>query len=237
MRTKYLLLMLVPLLVILPASASAVTLVKVEIINTSAPSYESFAVLDPKNGNWIRMTGGNDVQIPSTDFVYNGINSTQYTRGSRIINITTYGISDNQDYTVNYPFATHSVYYSSDTVTAEIFGESGLAGKRAYVYLVKMYPTQLKDALASAVDGDTQPLRDLLSNAEQNITVTLNATGDNGPVSLGQLSPGDYVVVALLNASSEQNITLISVTAFEVLEHTSTLSVSTSVTRSSVDET
>ncbi|WP_346297729.1 TIGR04279 domain-containing protein [Geoglobus acetivorans] len=236
MRTRYILMLLLLPLLTLPASASVVPLVKVEIVNTSAPSYESLSILNPNNGNWIKMTGGDGVSIPAIDFVYSGINSTQYTRGSKIINITTNNISENQDYVVNYPFTTQPMYHPGDTVTAEILGENGLAGKTAYVYLIKTYPTQLKDALASAVDGDTQSLRNLLNNAKQNITVILNSTGDNSSISFGQLDPGDYAVVALLNASSEQNVTLISATVFQVLEHESTLSADTSITRSSVSD-
>lgn len=230
MRTKYLLILL-PLLLILPASAEE--LVKIEITNTSGES-ESLTVLKPGNEseNWIRMTGGTEVLLPPIIFVYSGINSTQYTKGDKIVNITAYGIQEN--YEVKYPFTKHPVYYSDDTVTAEILGSSDLANKTAYVYLVKTYPTQLKDALASAVDGNTQPLRNLLSGPPK--TVVLDTNGDNKSVSFGKLSPGDYVVVALLNNSSVRNVTLISATAFEVLEHRSKLSVASSVKRSSVDE-
>ncbi len=203
-RIKYFLI-LIQLILIFPVSAGS--LVKVEITNTTSSSYESLTVLNPSDGNWIKMTGGDEAPIPGIEFIYNGINSTNYTKGDKIINITTFGIPENQDYNVSYPFTGHPVYYSTDTVTAQLLGESGLAGKTAYVYLIKTYPTQLKDALSSAVDGDTQPLRNLLSNHIQNITVTLDSNGDNTSISFGILSPGDYVVVALLNRSNDQNVT------------------------------
>jgi methanogen extracellular protein (TIGR04279 family)/PGF-pre-PGF domain-containing protein len=232
MRMRYLLILLM-LLLILPASAEP--LVKVKIFNSSY--YESLTVLKPEDdGNWIKMIGGSEVPIPSIKLVYNGINETQYTKGDKTINITTNEIRENQDYVVDYPFTTHSVYYRDDEVKAEILGTSDLAGKTVYVYLVKTYPTQLKDALASAVDGNTQPIRDLLNNAVQNKSVILDANGDNKSISFGTLSPGDYVVIVLLNSSNAPNVTFVSATAFEVLEHKSSLNVDTSITRSSKDE-
>ncbi len=231
MRMKYIVILLALVLVI-PVSAQP--LVKVEIFNNSY--YESLTVLKPgKDGNWIKMIGGNEVPIPNIKFVYNGINRTQYTKGGKTIKIITNDIQRYQDYVVNYPFTMYSVYYQGDEVKAEILGTSDLAGKIAYVYLVRTSPTQLKNALASAVDGDTQPLRNLLNGAVREIPVTLDNNGD-ATVSFGKPSPGDYIIVALLNRSSEQNITLISATPLEVLEHKSSLNVDTTITRSSKDE-
>ncbi len=228
MRTKYLLILLL-LLLILPVSAEP--LVKVEIFNNTYN--ESLTVLKPEN--WIKMTGGSDVPIPTMKFVYNGINSTQYTKGDKTVRITTNEIQRYEDYVVNYPFTKHPIYYEGDNVTAEIDGTKDIANETAYVYLVKTYPTQLKDALASAVDGDTQPLRDLLNGAVQNKTITLDTNG-KATVSFDTLSPGDYVVVALLNSSSDKNVTFVSATVFEVLEHKSSLSVDSTIERSSKDE-
>jgi len=232
MRTKYLLILL-PLLLILPASAEP--LVKVEITNTTSGDYESLTILKPSNDqNWIKLTGGSDVAIPSIKLVYNGINSTQYTRGDKTVKIETYGIPEFQDYVVNYPFTKHPMYYQDSNVTAEIKVTSDLIGKKAYVYLIRTCPTELKNALSSAIEGDTQPLRNLLNNYVQNKTIDLSS--GYAKVSFGSLPPGDYVVVATLNAPSDPNITLISATAFEVLEHKSSLNVDTLITRSSKDE-
>ncbi len=223
--------LLVMLLLVLPASAAP--LVKVEIFNNTYN--ESLTVLEPTNdSNWIRMIGGSNIVIPSIKMVYNGINSTQYVKNNKTVKITTYGILKDQDYTVDYPFTKHPFYHAGDSVSAEILSTSDLNGSTVHIYLVRTYPTELKNALASAVDGDTQQLRNLLSNAFNYTNVTLNSTGD-ATVSFGVLPAGDYVVVATLNTSTESNITLISATAFEVLEHESTLSVS-DVTRSSVSD-
>ena len=212
---------------------SADPLVKVEIHNLTY--YESFTILRP-NGtqNWIKMSGGTNITVPSMRLIYHGINTTTYTKGDKMINITTYGINKDEDYIVNYPFATHPIYYQTDSVTAQILGANDLASRTAYVYLIKTYPTELKNALSSAVDGNTQPLRNLLNNAISNTTITLNSSGD-GAVSYGTLNPGDYVVVATLNSSTENNLTLISATAFEVLEHQSSLNAN-NISRSNVSD-
>nr|QNO53214.1 hypothetical protein HNLOENAD_00014 [Methanosarcinales archaeon ANME-1 ERB6] len=214
----------------LTLSASAAPLVKVEVSNSTA--YESLTVLNPEDGNWVEMEGGMEESLPAVKLIYNGINSREYTKGDKTIKITTYGITEYENYIVDYPFSKHPFYYKS-AVEVKVLGEDAITGKNAYIYLIKTYPTEIRDALSSAVDGDTKLFRDLLNNSIANQTITLNSVGD-GTASFGTLNPGDYVVVATLNESSAENITLISTTAFEVLEHDSTLEVS-DVTRTSLD--
>jgi hypothetical protein len=73
-----------------------------------------------------------------------------------------------------------------------------------------------------------KPLRVLLANSIDKRETTLDSAGDC-TVSFGTLNPGDYVVAATRNASSSQNITFISTTAFEVFEHKSSIELETSV--------
>ncbi|MBO8183035.1 MAG: TIGR04279 domain-containing protein [Archaeoglobus sp.] len=218
---KIFFLMLFILLIITPASASK--LVKVEVFNTT--HYESLTVLE---GNWIKLEGGSKFVIPDITMVYNGINHTQYKKDGRTVRITTFGIKENQDYSLNYPFTIHSMYYPSDSITLNITGND-LDGEEVYLYVVKTYPTEVRDALASAVDGDVQSLRNLLNSA----IINESKTGD---LSFNfNLGSGDYVAIALLNKSSENNITFVAATAFEVLEHRSSLDV-TNVTRTDKSE-
>ncbi len=213
-------------------SASAAPLVKVEVSNST--TYESFTVLNPKDGNWIEMEGGKEASLPTVKFIYNGTNNTEYRKGDKEIKITTYGINEYEDYIVDYPFSNHSFYYEDDAVEVKVLGEEDIAGENASIYLIRTGPREIKDALSSAVDGDTKLFRDLLNNSILENITTLNGNG-NGTASFGTLNPGDYVVVATLNASSDKNITLVSTTAFDVLEHRSELEVS-NVTRTSVSE-
>jgi len=216
-------LMLTLLLILLVPSCSAL-LVKVEVLNQTY--YESLNVLNPRDGNWIEMLP-KKVELPDITFIYNGINATEYKKGDKTIRITTYGIQENQDYIVDYPFKRYPIY--AEDVKAKLWVETNLKGKKAYVYVMKTYPTQLRNALDSALDGNTKPLRNLLENAiEKEVilpeTITL------------KLTPGDYVIVSMLNKSTEANLTLISASIFQVLEHESSIEVKKMVKGGSISD-
>lgn len=201
-------------------------LVKVEINNST--DYESFTLLDPNNGNWIEMVGGESkIELPDIKFIYNGTDSTHYTTDGKTVNITTHGIEENQLYVVDYPFdgiSKQPLYYESDPVKAKLYTNDNLIGEEVYVYLINTYPTKLKDVFTSAVDGETQPLKNMLDNAieEKPITINQNKLNDLN-LNFGELPPGDYVIVATLKSPSKQNITFLSATCFEVLEHKSAI--------------
>jgi len=210
------------------SSASASPLVKLEVSNITSAAYESLTVLNPGDGNWIQMVGGEEMSLPAINLVYN-IKSMNYTKGDREIKIIPY--VESEGYSVHYPFSKHSVYYNGDAVTVRVLGESGIAGERAHIYLIKTSPNEVNDVWNAAFDGDIKALRDYLNNSIDKREVTLDSAGDC-TVSFGTLNPGDYLLSATLNASSARNITFISTTAFEVFEHKSNLEAST-ITRTS----
>lgn len=199
-------------------------LVNVEINNST--DHEVLTLLDPNDGNWIKMVGGESkIELLDIKFVYNGTDSANYTTDGKKVNITTNGIDENQPYVVDYPFDGNDklpIYYEDNPVKAKIHTNNGLDEEEAYLYLINTYPTELKDVFTSAVDGNTQPLRNMLNNAIEEESITINQNNLNN-LNFGELSPGDYVIVATLNSSSRQNIIFLSATCFEVLEHKSAI--------------
>jgi methanogen extracellular protein (TIGR04279 family) len=126
--------------------------------------------------------------------------------------------------------------YHDDTVTVKVLGEDTLADKLAHIYLIKTCPSEMNRVWDSTFNGNIKSLRDLLDNSIDEQEITLDSAGDC-TVSFDTLKPGDYVVAATLNACSAQDITFISSSAFEVLEHKSTLELETStITRTSVSD-
>jgi methanogen extracellular protein (TIGR04279 family) len=206
---------------ILSASANGPTpLATVEIANSTSGLYESLTVLDPYEGNWIKLLGGENVSIPPVTLVYNGNNSVTHVEDSTTINVTSSKIQENKDYVVPYPFDSHPFYHAGDDVTVEVQLEEFFEAYEGqiYVYLVETGPAELMDAFSAGVHGDTAPIRTLFRDArEEEIEVGETAT-------FYELEPGDYGVAALLyNSDSDYNNTLISVSALTVLEHESTL--------------
>ena len=206
-------------------------LLKIEIYTNE--KCESLTILKPEN--WIELQGGEQFALPSIKFVYNGVNGVERKINSKSVKVTTYGVEKYKDYVVNYPFSKHSFYTSEDFILAKMHFTRALANKDVYVYLIKTYPTELVNTLSSMINGDMQPLRELLGNAILKSKIRLDKNGD-GVVSFGNLNPGDYIVVAMLNKHDENNITLVSTTAFEILEHKSRLNVDSSITRTSQSE-
>ncbi|MCD6456048.1 MAG: TIGR04279 domain-containing protein [Methanophagales archaeon] len=216
------------------SSTSASPLVKLEVSNITSAACESLTVLNPGDGNWIQMVGGEEMSLPAINLVYN-IKSTNYTKGDRKIKIIPY-VEESEDYSVHYPFSKHSVYYNGDAVTVKVLGERGIAGEKAHIYLIKASPSEVNSVWNSTFDGDIKSLRDLLDKSSDKRKITLDSAGDC-TVSFGTLNPGDYVVATTLNASSAQNITFISTTAFEVFKHKSDLELEASaITRTSVSD-
>lgn len=146
---KFALTLVVLSCICLISSVSASPLVKIEVSSTTPAAYESLTVLNPEDGNWIELIGGNEeLSLPTIQLVYS-IKSTEYTRGDKKIKITSYM---GEDYIVNYPFQKYPVYYD-DAVTVNVLGESGIAGEKVYIYLIKTCPSEVDSTWNSAFDA------------------------------------------------------------------------------------
>jgi len=224
MGLKHYVLVLVPLVLVLLMTmpASAEQLAKVEIFEGNTLN-ESLTVL---KDCWIELGGGKEVKVPSIEFYYSGVDNARYQRGTKTVNITSFVGSS---YSVVYPYSSHRIYNAGDNVVINL--NTTLGSAEVHLYTVRTYPTEVKNAIEQAIDGDTSTLRNLLSNAYDYTTFQLS--NGRGSTTLSNVPAGDYVVVALLNASSDRNVTLVAATAFTVLEHGSTLSVPSTVQRSS----
>ena len=208
----------------LTSSASAAPLFTIEVRNATSGAYEeSLTVLNPGDGNWIERVGGEEVRLPAITLVFDCA-SRDYVKGDKNVTLNVYGTATD----VDYPFSEYHQYYYGDAVSvrANILGEDDLAGSTAYAYLVKTGPGKMNRLWNSTFAGDLTPFRDLLDNCVAKQPVTLNSEGDYAAVDFGNLlDPGDYLVLATLNESTAQNITIISAAAFEVLEYESKLEV------------
>ncbi|MDK2795567.1 MAG: hypothetical protein PWQ58_766, partial [Archaeoglobaceae archaeon] len=208
------------ILLLLLATAAASELGNVSIDG------ESLAIL---KDCWIELDGGKEVKIPAITFEYSGVPSANYTKNGKTVKINS---SVGESYSVTYPYTSHRVYLDGDNVILNF--NTTLSNKQIYVYTLRTYPMQVKEAIEKALDGNTTFLKGLLERAYNNTTVNLNDTGKDS-LTLYNVPAGDYVVVALENESSEASNTqasntLIAATAFTVLEHDSTLDVPRTIT-------
>lgn len=228
------------ILSVLGSCVSAAPLVTVVISNGDYS--ESLTVLDPKDGNWVELEGGEDLAIPPLELVYHGVNQTSYVENGKTITVTS-PYEAYEDYSVPYPRSSHPIYHTGDRVTVNVYVQSDLGqanGEQAngegelqcYIYLMKTGPVELRDALNAGVHGNTAPIRNLFATA---ITKTIPIRDTPLSATFDGLAPGDYAVAATIDPYNAQNITLISISAFTILEHHSTPNVPPVVQRPSTN--
>jgi len=63
----------------------------------------------PMEGNWIKLRGGTPITLTALDLDFNGVNSSNYTRNGKTINITT-SVDNYSDYLIEYPYSSHSLF-------------------------------------------------------------------------------------------------------------------------------
>jgi methanogen extracellular protein (TIGR04279 family)/PGF-pre-PGF domain-containing protein len=176
-------------------------------------------------GNWIKLSGGTPVTLPALNLVFNGVNSSNYTRNGKTINITT-SVDNYSDYPIEYPYSSHSIYTNvsgSNDVNLSFFGSSYFADRSIDIYLVSSTPDEVWDMFNDAIDGNTTPIRNLLNDSEKRLNYSLNGTGDNSSISFVSQQAGDYMIFILLN-SSHTNVneySILSATAVQVLKYES----------------
>jgi|Deesub1362A_J573_1020465.scaffolds.fasta_scaffold03261_2 methanogen extracellular protein (TIGR04279 family) len=179
-------------------------------------------IIIAKEGNWFKTIGGTSIKIPTIKLVYNGVNSVgPYTKNGKTITINS-TVGDHQDYEVNYPYTTHSLYLPTDNISVTLDASSNFSNYITYFYLVKTSPTELKNAFADMVDGNSQTFRNLLNKSVWNTSATLDSNGDV-TLNIGNLSAGDYVLVAMFNQTGDKDLHILSATVIEVLDYASTL--------------
>ncbi|MEM2990191.1 MAG: TIGR04279 domain-containing protein, partial [Halobacteria archaeon] len=114
-----------------------------------------------------------------------------------------------------YPFTTHKIYLNNSTVNFTFHNSSDFT-QNVDIYLIKTSPTKLRDIANSIIHGNTTPLKDLLNSSSK---TSNKSPEDLKNYELGNLPPGDYILLLMLNESNQNNLTFVTATAFEVLEY------------------
>ncbi|MCG7848437.1 MAG: TIGR04279 domain-containing protein [ANME-2 cluster archaeon] len=177
-------------------------------------------------GNWIDLSGGTPITLPTLNFIYYGINNSTFTINGKTVNITT-SVDSNTDYSILYPYSSHSLYTNvtgSNVVNMSFYGSSYFANKGIDIYFVSSTPEGIWDIFNDAMDGNTTPFRDLLNESDKLLNYSLNETGDNSSISFNPEQAGDYVVLVILNSSyltNEDDLSVLSTTVVQILKYES----------------
>ena len=213
---------------LIPAAAGS-AMDSAYLINISINSTEKISFANHNEslieGNWIKLSGGTPVTLPTLNFIYNGVNSSNFTRNGKTINIST-SVDNYSDYPIEYPYSSHSIYKNvsgSNEVNLSFFGSSHFADLSIDVYLVSSTIDEVWDMFNDAIDGNTTPIRNLLNDSDERLNYSLNNTGDNSSISFDSQQAGDYVILVLLNSShtNTNEYSILSATAVQILKYES----------------
>jgi len=181
----------------------------------------------PTGGNWIKLSGGEEVSSPSIMFKYNTTSSSKsYTVGTKTITIQCSQTSDE----IGYPFNTHNLYYFEQGFNATFYGASSFAQENVSFWLTPGSLGDIKDIDSGLRNGNTQPLRQLLNSAGRQNAV-LNATGD-AIASFYYLGEGSHLLFVtnkLIDPLADDTIRIYSITPVEVLDYPSEVDVQSAV--------
>ena len=174
----------------------------------------------PEEGNWISLggpAGVSEIRLPDPiNLIYNGSKSREY--GG--VSATLYKDAE-EEYTVSYPYTTHPVYLPDENVTMSFLGEPGLTGD-VDIYLFKPSSGSVKGLLDVLLAGENiNSLSDLFHENMDGHYETFPAFLDgNGDLDhdFGPMEAGQYCIV-LLQDNGDSSLTVLSATAFVVVEY------------------
>ncbi len=184
-------------------------------------------------GNWIELTGGSDITLPEITLYYDGITSADYDKDGNNVAVD----ADNSILgdSVTYPYSTHPLYSTTQTITYTFNGRTSHVGLPVDVKLIKVDdPLDFQSAASDAFKGDTQALRDILTDNDPNNVVVQTKSGPldvNGDISdnFGAQAAGDYVIVVMNQVGN--TFILYSATPVEVLDRSLTITMDDEVYR------
>ncbi len=217
-------LILLALTIFILSSATAVACEAEPIANLTFGDMEVY-FLDhtgnPEEGNWISLggpAGVSEIRLPSPiKITYDGPKS----RGYGGVSATLHKGAE-EAYTVSYPYTTHPVYLPDENVTMSFRGEPGLAGD-VVIYLFKPSSGSVRGVLDTLLAGENVDcLSDLfhenMDGYYETFPASLDGNGDLLDHDFGPMEAGQYCIV-LLQDNGDKSLTVLSATAFMVVEY------------------
>ena len=172
------------------------------------------------DGNWIELSGGTTVELPSLDFVYDGTD-VDYIIGDIRVKMESAFIPD-----LTYPLSTHRFYKKGQSVSAKFWGSPDFGSQTVDVMLLRVSSlSDIIDVLEEASLGNILTLLDSLVKWD---SITLNSYGD-GTYSFNAPAEGDYILTVAKLDLSNKKVYLYSATPVEVVDDTLSVTAPSSV--------
>ncbi len=179
---------------------------------------------DLASGNWIELSGGTSVELPSVSVVYDGPD-IDYERGTVRVRMESSFIPD-----ITYPLSTHQFYKEGDSVSAKFWGSTDLEVSTVSFMLLRASAlSDIKDVLDEGFSGAVTKL--LESMLWIQFGVSIDSAGD-ATHSFTAPAPGDYLLVVSKIEDfwgGNPEFYIYSATPLEVVDYTLTVSTPSSV--------
>ena len=179
---------------------------------------------DLASGNWIELSGGTSVELPSLSVVYTGPD-IDYERGAVTVRMESSFIPD-----ITYPLSTHQFYKEGDSVSAKFWGSTDLEVSTVSFMLLRASSlSDIKEALDDSFSGAVTKL--LESMLWIQFGVSIDSAGD-ATHSFTAPAPGDYLLVVSKIEDfwgGNPKFYIYSATPLEVVDYTLTVSTPSSV--------
>ncbi|GAG81461.1 unnamed protein product, partial [marine sediment metagenome] len=104
---------------------------------------------DLAGGNWIELSGGTSIQLPSLTLAYEGLASATYVRDGVKITVESSFAAGG----ATYPLTTHQVYSTAQSITATFRGASSMTGPVDFRLISISSITDARDILTDAFQG------------------------------------------------------------------------------------
>ncbi len=177
------------------------------------------------DGNWIGLSGGTTVDLPSISFVYDGPD-IDYTKSGVTVTVDSDSIPP-----LTYPLGTHQVYKKDESVSATFWGSTDFGDEMVSFMLLQLSSlSEIKDVLD---EGFLRAIETLLESQVWIQPITLDSTGD-GTIEFDAPDAGDYIlVVAKIDIDwgdlMNSKIWIYSATVIEVVDYTLEITADSSV--------
>ena len=180
------------------------------------------------SGNWIVLSGGTTVNLPTLQLQYQGVNSVTFTKAGKNVQIT----SNFTSLSVTYPLTTHPVYYAGNAITVNFNGEGSLSGSAVDFRIVGGSVSDWKQAYTDLLtNADLTKLKALIqAPVVPQVSTTFDGNGD-ATAAFTAPAAGDYLLVAVqeVTAAGYYGLALYGATPVEVLDHAMTTTAPASV--------
>ncbi len=169
---------------------------------------------DLAEGNWIQLSGGTSIKLPSVNLAYAGMDSAIISRPGVTVTIKSSFAAGE----ATYPLAYHQVYSVVENIIAKFYGATAIEFTEVDFKLISISSiTEARELLTDAWQGDLAPLKTKLSEALTK-TASLDGAGD-ATVTINPQSVGNYLLI-VTKTPSPSELYIYSATIIEVVSQT-----------------